>query len=72
MIGTLKKALIGLYVVPLLVLALSAVAQTQEGLVQGPEGFIPPPLHPAGVELKTKQLAPGVYALLSGEPAVDN
>ncbi len=37
-----------------------------------PEGFIPPPLNPAGVELQTKELAPGVYALLSGRPGVDN
>ena len=38
----------------------------------GPEGFIPPPLHPAGVALETKELAPGVYALLSNHMTVDN
>lgn len=34
--------------------------------------FTPPPLHPGEARLETKQLAPGVYALLSGAPAVDN
>ncbi len=45
-----------------------------EGLdwAAAPKGFIPPPLNPTGVKLETKQLAPGVYALLSGRPAVDN
>jgi cyclase len=37
-----------------------------------PEGFIAPPLHPAGARLETKQLAPGVYALVSTKPPVDN
>ena len=37
-----------------------------------PGGFIPPPLHPEGVELETRELGPGTYALLSGRPAVDN
>ena len=37
-----------------------------------PDGFIVPPLNPTGVKLETKKLAPGVYALLSGRPAVDN
>ena len=41
-------------------------------LSQAPEGFIPPPLHPHDTVLETRQLAYGVYALLSGEPAVDN
>jgi len=40
--------------------------------INAPEGFIPPPLHPAGVELETKELAPGVYALLSNHTTVDN
>ena len=39
---------------------------------QAPNGFIPPPLHPAQARLETKQLAPGVYALLSNKPPVDN
>ncbi|MFQ5939733.1 MAG: MBL fold metallo-hydrolase, partial [Alphaproteobacteria bacterium] len=37
-----------------------------------PEGFIPPALHPAGTKLETRALAPGVYALVSNKPAVDN
>jgi cyclase len=37
-----------------------------------PEGFIPPPLHPGDTALRTQELAPGVYALLSDQPAVDN
>ncbi len=37
-----------------------------------PEGFIPPPLNPAGVVLETRKLADGVYALLSSKPPVDN
>ena len=36
------------------------------------QGFLPPPLHPKGVRLETKELAPGVYALLSNRPGVDN
>jgi len=42
------------------------------GFAAAPDGFIAPPLNPAGVKLKTKKLAPDVYALLSGRPAVDN
>ena len=60
-----------LYLLLLAALALPAAAQESEGLV-GPEGFIPPPLHPAGAQLETKQLEPGVYALLSNKSAVDN
>ncbi|MGH7541087.1 MAG: MBL fold metallo-hydrolase [Gemmatimonadota bacterium] len=37
-----------------------------------PAGFTPPPLHPAGATLTTTRLAPGVYALLSDRPPVDN
>ena len=37
-----------------------------------PEGYIPPPLHPSGAELRIKELAEGVYALLSTKPPVDN
>lgn len=39
---------------------------------QSPKGFIPPPLNPTQARLETKQLAPGVYALLSNKPPVDN
>ncbi len=37
-----------------------------------PEGFFVPPLHPEGVVLETKELAPGVYALVSNKPPTDN
>ena len=37
-----------------------------------PSGWAPPPLDPTGVELETKELGPGVYALLSNRPPVDN
>ena len=37
-----------------------------------PQAFILPAIHPRDVKLQTKQLAPGVFALLSGTPAVDN
>ena len=36
------------------------------------EGFPPPPLHPGGALLETKELAPGVYALVSNKPPTDN
>ncbi|MCZ6601470.1 MAG: hypothetical protein O6952_00530, partial [Planctomycetota bacterium] len=30
--------------------------------------FPPPPIHPAGAELESRELAPGVYALVSTKP----
>ncbi|MEE8544397.1 MAG: MBL fold metallo-hydrolase [Alphaproteobacteria bacterium] len=57
-------------------LSAPAAAETRtEGAARiwnAPPGFIPPPLNPAGVTLRTRALAPGVYALVSGQPAVDN
>ncbi|MDP6353224.1 MAG: MBL fold metallo-hydrolase [Alphaproteobacteria bacterium] len=41
-------------------------------LTDGPEGFIPPRLHPEGAELETRELASGVYALVSTKPGADN
>ena len=41
-------------------------------LATAPEGFIPPPLHPGGVEFETRELGPGVYALVSSRVPVDN
>src|SRR5713226_8018989 len=49
-----------------------AVLAPPEVLVQAPQGFIPPPLNPSGARLETKELAPGVYGLLSSKPPVDN
>lgn len=36
------------------------------------EGFPVPPLHPGGAVLETRELAPGVYALVSNKPPTDN
>jgi cyclase len=37
-----------------------------------PSGFVPPPLNPRGVQLETRQLSNGVYALMSNTPFADN
>ncbi len=49
-----------------------AVLAPPEVMTQAPPGFIPPPLNPSGARLETKELAPGVYGLLSSKPPVDN
>src|SRR6266481_6280956 len=49
-----------------------AVLAPPEVLTQAPPGFIPPPINPSGARLETKELAPGVYGLLSSKPPVDN
>jgi cyclase len=41
-------------------------------VARAPQGFIPPPINPTGVRLETKEMAPGVYGLLSSKPPVDN
>jgi cyclase len=43
-----------------------------EEVSRAPQGFIPPPLNPNGARLETKELAPGIYGLLSSKPPVDN
>ncbi len=50
----------------------AGTAQKSFGGFVPPAGWLPPPLDPAGVQLQTKQLGPGVYALLSNRPPVDN
>lgn len=50
----------------LAVLAFPAIAQS--AAVE----FTPPALNPAGAHLQTKQLGPGIYALVSDKPPVDN
>ena len=50
----------------------AAAAQTSFGGFEPPEGWLPPPIDPTGVQLETRELAPGVYALLSNRPPVDN
>src|SRR5438309_11147519 len=49
-----------------------AVLAAPEVLTQAPPGFIPPPINPTGARLETKELAPGVYGLLSSKLPVDN
>src|SRR5437867_12080390 len=49
-----------------------AVLAPPEVMTQAPPGFIPPPLNPSGARLETKELAPGVYGLLSSKLPVDN
>ncbi len=49
-----------------------AVLAPPEVMSQAPPGFIPPPLNPSGARLETRELAPGVYGLLSTKPPVDN
>jgi glyoxylase-like metal-dependent hydrolase (beta-lactamase superfamily II) len=51
--------------------AATAAAQLPNPL-EAPAGFIPPPLHPAGVRLETRRMAEGVYALVSSRIPVDN
>ena len=41
-------------------------------VAHAPQGFVPPPLNPVGARLETKELARGVYGLLSSKPPVDN
>ncbi len=50
----------------------AAATQQSFGGFEPPAGWLPPPLDPTGVELQTKELGPGVYALLSTRPPVDN
>jgi cyclase len=49
-----------------------AVLAPPEVMTQAPRGFIPPPLNPTEARFETKELARGVYGLLSSKPPVDN
>jgi len=49
-----------------------ALGRALPGAAVEPSPRFVPPLHPAGVELVPKELAPGVYALMSPRPPVDN
>src|SRR5712692_915444 len=53
-----------------LLLGLAVLAIPRIGY--GQAGFVAPPLNPTGVQLETKQLGSGVYALLASRPPVDN
>ncbi len=48
------------------------VARNPAAAFVPPAGFTMPPLHPTGVDLATKRLGEGVYALISSRPPVDN
>jgi len=50
----------------------TSVSDGRSIFADAPSGFIPPPLHPSGATLHTKQLSEGVYALISDKPPVDN
>ena len=52
--------------------AQTAALQPSFGGFVPPKGWLPPPIDPTGVQLETRELAPGVYALLSNKPPVDN
>ena len=53
-------------------LAQPAAAQDSAGGFVPPEGWAPPPMDPSGVQLETRELGAGVFALLSNRPPVDN
>jgi cyclase len=53
-------------------LAIPAAAETSFGGFNPPSGWLPPPVNPTSVDLITRELSPGVYALLSTRPPVDN
>ncbi len=50
----------------------AAAQQTSFGGFEPPAGWQLPSIDPTGVQLQTHELAPGVYALLSSRPPVDN
>ena len=67
----LQTLLIGLTM--LFSLGVTTTLDAQENYLDNPpKGFIYPPLHPAGVDLVTKELAPRVYALVSSRSPVNN
>ncbi len=63
---------IALAALALIGFALPAAGQQLFGDFEAPAGWLPPPLNPAGVQLETTKLGPGVYALMSTKPPVDN
>ena len=64
------KTAIAMMILTALVLPVSAEQHVLS--LDGPAGFILPPLHPDGTTLVTKPLGNDVYALLSNHPGVDN
>ena len=59
-------------IIILVALVLPVSAQQDTLSLEGPAGFVPPPIHPGGVTLRTKPLGNNVYALLSNHRLVDN
>jgi len=57
---------------PLIALAFVSLVAAASHLAAGEQPLFVPPLHPAGADLVTQQLAHGVYALVSTKPPVDN
>ena len=59
---------------PALAVSGTSLAETSahQWAANPPASFVPPAIHPEGVRLQTRELAPGVYALLSGHGFVDN
>ena len=49
-----------------------AMTQQSEKAFTPPEGWVPPPIDPTGVQLETRNLGSGVFALMSPKPPVDN
>ena len=64
------KTAIAMMILTALVLPVSAEQHVLN--LDGPAGFILPPLHPDGTTLVIKPLGNDVYALLSNHPGVDN
>ena len=65
----------GLALAAAVAFGLAGPATAQEnpfGAFEPPAGWLPPALDPTGVQLQTQELAPGVYALISSRPPVDN
>ncbi|HPF47230.1 MAG TPA: hypothetical protein PK690_10215, partial [Emcibacteraceae bacterium] len=57
----------------LFIITAIALLITNMGMAQSPPaGFVPPPLNPKGVLLKTVPIGSNVYALESSRPPVDN
>ena len=66
------KIRIGIVTMLLLTLVAPATALQRPQTLAGPEGFIPPPLHPGGITLEAVPLGNDTYGLLSNHPGVDN
>ncbi len=66
------KMRIGIVTMLLLTVVVPATALQRPQTLAGPEGFIPPPLHPEGITLEAVPLGNDTYSLISNHPGVDN